>query len=209
MSDQPDSNVDVNPWLVAITVSMATFMEVMDTQHRQRRAAAYRRQAGRRPERKHLGADQLSGLQRHHPADQRLAAIGHGPQAVLHDLRGAVHRQLVSVRHCARACAGCCSSACCRASAAADWRPASNRSWPTPSRRNSAGMAFALYGVAVVVAPAIGPTLGGWITDNYTWRWIFFINIPVGILSLFLTHLLVHDSDATPKRNSKHVWKTG
>src|SRR5579885_1218713 len=47
------------------------------------------------------------------------------------------------------------------------------------------GMAFAIYGVAVVTAPAIGPTLGGWITDNFSWRWIFFINIPVGIISLF------------------------
>jgi MFS transporter, DHA2 family, multidrug resistance protein len=55
------------------------------------------------------------------------------------------------------------------------------------------GMAFAIYGVAVVTAPAIGPTLGGWITDNFTWRWIFFINIPVGILSLFLTSFMLDD----------------
>jgi DHA2 family multidrug resistance protein len=55
------------------------------------------------------------------------------------------------------------------------------------------GMAFAMYGLAVVVAPAIGPTLGGWITDNYTWRWIFYLNIPVGIVSLLLTSQLVHD----------------
>ncbi|HEX3316008.1 MAG TPA: DHA2 family efflux MFS transporter permease subunit, partial [Gemmataceae bacterium] len=55
------------------------------------------------------------------------------------------------------------------------------------------GMAFAMYGVAVVVAPAVGPTLGGWITDNYTWRWIFFINIPVGILAFILVTRLVED----------------
>ena len=55
------------------------------------------------------------------------------------------------------------------------------------------GLAFAMYGMAVVVAPAIGPTLGGWITDNFNWHWIFFINIPVGLLSLFLTHRLVED----------------
>ncbi len=59
-----------------------------------------------------------------------------------------------------------------------------------PSQR---GMAFAIYGVAVVTAPAIGPTLGGWITDNFDWRWIFFINIPVGLLSLFLTNFMVDD----------------
>ncbi len=55
------------------------------------------------------------------------------------------------------------------------------------------GKAFALYGLAVVVAPAIGPTLGGWITDNYNWRWIFFINVPIAMLSLFLTSRLVED----------------
>jgi len=55
------------------------------------------------------------------------------------------------------------------------------------------GMAMAIYGVAVVVAPILGPTLGGWITDNYSWRWIFYINIPIGILSLFLTSIIIHD----------------
>ena len=55
------------------------------------------------------------------------------------------------------------------------------------------GMAFAMYAMAVVVAPAIGPTLGGWITDNFNWHWIFFINVPVGLLSLFLTHRFVED----------------
>jgi len=59
-----------------------------------------------------------------------------------------------------------------------------------PAKR---GQAFALYGLAVVCAPAIGPTLGGWITDNFDWRWIFFINVPVAILSLFLTSRIVED----------------
>jgi DHA2 family multidrug resistance protein len=55
------------------------------------------------------------------------------------------------------------------------------------------GQAFALYGLAVVCAPAIGPTLGGWITDNFDWRWCFYINIPVAVLSLFLTSRIVED----------------
>ena len=55
------------------------------------------------------------------------------------------------------------------------------------------GQAFAVYGMAVVVAPAIGPTLGGWITDNFNWHWIFFINIPIGLLSLFLSNRMVED----------------
>jgi DHA2 family multidrug resistance protein len=59
--------------------------------------------------------------------------------------------------------------------------------------REKQGMAMAIFGMGVVVAPVVGPTLGGWITDNYTWRWIFFINIPIGILSLALTTLLIFD----------------
>ena len=60
----------------------------------------------------------------------------------------------------------------------------------TPAQR---GVAFSVYGMAVVMAPAIGPTLGGWITDNYSWRWIFYINVPVGIISLLLTQRILED----------------
>ena len=56
--------------------------------------------------------------------------------------------------------------------------------------------AFALYTIVIVTAPAIGPVLGGWITDNYSWRWIFFINIPIGILAFLLTSRLVQDPPA-------------
>ncbi|MGD8709132.1 MAG: DHA2 family efflux MFS transporter permease subunit, partial [Ectothiorhodospiraceae bacterium] len=56
------------------------------------------------------------------------------------------------------------------------------------------GMAFAFYGMAVVFAPAIGPTLGGWITDNASWHWVFLINVPVGIVLFLLTEALVQDS---------------
>jgi len=62
-----------------------------------------------------------------------------------------------------------------------------------PSQR---GMAFSIYGMAVVFAPAIGPTLGGWITDSYSWRWLFYINVPVGILSLALVSRLIHNPPA-------------
>src|ERR1700682_2396049 len=64
-----------------------------------------------------------------------------------------------------------------------------NDSFPLAKR----GLAFAVYGIAVFVAPPTAPGLGGYITDNYSWRWIFYINVPVGILSIVLTYLLVSD----------------
>ncbi len=64
-----------------------------------------------------------------------------------------------------------------------------NDSFP-PEKR---GAAFALYGISAVLAPTVGPMLGGWITDNYSWRWIFFITLPVVFLAIYLTYTLVED----------------
>lgn len=69
-----------------------------------------------------------------------------------------------------------------------------------PAKR---GVAFAVYGMAVVLAPAIGPTLGGYITDHYSWHWIFFINVPVGVFSLFLTAHFVEDPPALQESTRK------
>src|SRR5499433_1312392 len=55
------------------------------------------------------------------------------------------------------------------------------------------GSAMAVFGMGVVVAPIIGPTLGGWITDNYSWRWIFYINIPIGLLAIFMANAFIED----------------
>jgi MFS transporter, DHA2 family, multidrug resistance protein len=59
--------------------------------------------------------------------------------------------------------------------------------------REKQGMAMAIYGMGVVVAPTLGPTLGGWITDNYSWRWIFLLNVPVGVISVIMITLLISD----------------
>src|SRR5882757_3663333 len=55
------------------------------------------------------------------------------------------------------------------------------------------GSAMAVFGLGVVVAPIIGPTLGGWITDNYSWRWIFYINVPVGIIAVLMARTFIED----------------
>jgi DHA2 family multidrug resistance protein len=70
------------------------------------------------------------------------------------------------------------------------------------------GSAFALYSMAIVTAPAVGPPLGGWITDNFSWRWVFFINVPFGLLSLLLSSRLVHDPpEFTEER--RQAWRGG
>ena len=59
--------------------------------------------------------------------------------------------------------------------------------------REKRGMAMAAFGLGVVVAPIVGPTLGGWLTDNYSWRWAFYINIPVGVLAVLMIRAFVED----------------
>jgi len=71
-----------------------------------------------------------------------------------------------------------------------------------PQRR---GQAFALYGVAVIVAPTVGPTVGGWITDNFSWHWIFFINVPIGLASLALVHWLVDEPEALERERRERL----
>ena len=59
-----------------------------------------------------------------------------------------------------------------------------------PQRR---GAAMAVYTLGIVVAPVLGPTIGGWMTDSYSWRWIFYVNVPIGILAILLTHVFIED----------------
>jgi len=65
--------------------------------------------------------------------------------------------------------------------------------------------AFAIYGIAVIVAPTVGPTIGGWLTDNYSWHWIFFINVPFGILSLILVQWLVVEPDVLERERAERL----
>src|ERR1700751_6089379 len=67
------------------------------------------------------------------------------------------------------------------------------------------GHAFALYGVAVIVAPTVGPTLGGRSTDNFSWHWIFFINVPIGLISLALVHWLVDEPETLERERRERL----
>jgi MFS transporter, DHA2 family, multidrug resistance protein len=190
--DQPNWKPSHNPWLVALTVTMATFMEVLDTSIAN---VALPHMAGS------LGASQEEATW---VLTSYLVS-----SAVILPISGWLMARMGRKRFYMTCVAlfTACSLLCGFAQSLpllvffrilqgvgggglapseqailADTFPVSKR-----------GQAFALYGMAVVVAPAIGPTLGGYITDNFNWHWIFFINLPVGLLSLFLTQRMVED----------------
>jgi DHA2 family multidrug resistance protein len=73
------------------------------------------------------------------------------------------------------------------------------------------GMAMALWGIGVIIAPIVGPVMGGWVTDNLTWRWAFYINLPIGILSLILTVLFIFDPDYIRRQRAGSIdyWGLG
>ncbi|MGD2067931.1 MAG: MDR family MFS transporter [Gemmatimonadota bacterium] len=67
-------------------------------------------------------------------------------------------------------------------------------------------MAMGIYGMGVVVAPAVGPTLGGWITDNWSWPWVFYVNVPVGIVNVLLVTRFIHDPPYLERRKGRIDW---
>jgi DHA2 family multidrug resistance protein len=72
------------------------------------------------------------------------------------------------------------------------------------------GKAMGFWGLGIVVAPMLGPVLGGWLTDNYSWRWVFYINIPIGLIALFMIRLFIFDPDYIGKKSQKvDYWGIG
>jgi DHA2 family multidrug resistance protein len=193
-----------NPWLIAVTVSMATFMEVMDTSIAN---VALRHIAGS------VAADESEStwvLTSYLVSNAIVVPISGWLASVMGRKR--FYMTCVAVFTISSFLCGLAPSLAflliCRViqglgggGLAPSEQAILTDTFPAEKR----GLAFAVYGVAVVVAPALGPALGGWITDTYSWRWIFFINIPVGILSLILTWLLVEDS---PSAKKEHVRAT-
>ena len=181
-----------NPWLVAITVTLATFMEVLDTSIAN---VALPHMAGT------LGASQdeatwvltsylvssaivlpISGWLANRFGRKRFYMTCVALFTACSMLCGLA--QTLPLLVMARVLQGLGGGGLATSEQAilADTFPIEKR-----------GQAFALYGMAVVVAPAIGPTFGGWITDNFNWHWIFFINVPVGLVSLYLSNRMVED----------------
>jgi DHA2 family multidrug resistance protein len=196
-----------NQWLIAFTVSLATFMEVLDTSIAN---VSLRHIAG------NLGAGQDEStwvLTSYLVSNAIILPISGWLASVFGRKR--FYMTCVAVFTIASFCCGIAPSLgwllffrVVQGIGGGGLAPSEQSILADTFSPRDRGMAFAIYGLAIVFAPAIGPTLGGWITDNYDWRWVFFINIPVGIVSLLMTSRLVHES-AGAKLEHENVWRNG
>jgi DHA2 family multidrug resistance protein len=199
-AEQKNGQRSTNPWLIALTVSLATFMEVMDISIAN---VALRHIAGS------VGADQSEStwvLTSYLISNAIILPISGWLASIMGRKR--FYMTCVALFTVSSFACGVAPSLgfllICRilqGAGGGGLAPSEQAILTDTFPPEQRGMAFAVYGVAVVVAPAIGPSLGGWITDHYSWRWIFFINIPVGVISLLLTSLFVQDSPGAKKEH--------
>jgi DHA2 family multidrug resistance protein len=210
MNDAAEWRPAINPWIIALTVTLATFMEVLDTSIAN---VALPHIAGSLS----AGQDESTWVLTSYLVSN----------AIVLPLSGWLS-SIMGRKHFYMSCVALftISSALCgfalnlpmlivfrvlQGIGGGGLQPSEQAILADTFAPAKRGMAFAVYGIAVVMAPAIGPTLGGWITDNFTWRWIFFINVPVGILSLLLTSRLIQDPPYFKRRklSETHIDYTG
>jgi DHA2 family multidrug resistance protein len=182
----------VNPWLIAMTVALAAFMEVLDTSIAN---VALPHIAGT------LGASTDEGtwvLTSYLVANAIVLPIGAWASSVI-GRRNFFLLCIVIFTVSSFLCGAALSLPMLllfrimQGAGGGGMQPMAQAIMADSFEPQKRGQAFALYGLVAVLAPSIGPTLGGWITDNFSWRWIFFINIPVGILAFLLVSRLVED----------------
>jgi DHA2 family multidrug resistance protein len=182
----------VNPWIIAATVAMAAFMEVLDTSIAN---VALRHISGS------LGASTDQGtwvLTSYLVANAIVLPIGAWASSIL-GRRNFFLLCIVLFTISSLLCGAAPSLPLLlifrvfQGAGGGGMQPMAQAIMADSFEPQKRGLAFALYGLVAVLAPSIGPTLGGWITDNYSWRWIFFINIPIGILAFILVGRLVED----------------
>ena len=204
-----DSSSPVNPWIVTTAVMLATFMEVLDTT--------------------------VVNVSVPHMAGNLGASVDEGTwvvtsylvsNAIILPMAGWLAARFGRRRMLMVCVAGfTLSSLLCGMATRLDWliffrvlqglsggglQPLSQSVLLETFPPKKHGTAMAAFGFGIIFAPIIGPTLGGWITDNYTWRWIFYINLPVGILSLLMISQFVIDPHYLRKRSyGVDVWGIG
>src|SRR3954453_16200896 len=182
----------INPWLIALAVVIPTFMEVLDTTIAN---VALRYIAG--------------GLGAWAPDSEWVTTSSLAANAIILPISGWLGTRLgrrnyflmsIAMFTLASALCGMATSLemliaarVLQGLAGGGLQPSSQGILLDAFPREKQGAAQALFGIAALLAPVVGPTLGGYITDNYGWRWIFYINVPVGLFSLLICHAVVHD----------------
>ncbi|HEY7041174.1 MAG TPA: DHA2 family efflux MFS transporter permease subunit [Methylomirabilota bacterium] len=182
----------INPWLIAASVMLATFMEVLDTSVA---AVALPYMAGSLAS----SADESTWVLTSYLVSNAIMLPATGWLATRFGRKRLLLTCIVIFTASSFACGAALSlpmlilARVAQGAGGGALQPVAQailmESFP-PERQ---GMAMAVYGLGVVVAPILGPTLGGYITDNYSWRWIFFINIPFGILAIMMILAFVQD----------------
>ncbi len=196
-----------NPWAIAVVVSIATFMEVLDTTIAN---VSLRHIAGSLA----ISQDQSTYILTSYLVSNAIVVPISGWLATV---IGRKRFYMICVGLFTIASAGCATST--SLAQIIVWRvlqgigggglaPVEQSIFADTFPVEKRSQAFALYGLTIVFAPAVGPVLGGWLTDAFSWHWVFLINVPVGCLSLVLAGLLVHDSPAL-KRDRAAMLKRG
>jgi DHA2 family multidrug resistance protein len=191
---QPIGRKPVNPWLIAITVTIAAFMELLDTSIANVALPYIGGGLGR-------SYDEATWILTTYLVAN---AVVLPMSAWLSRLMGRKAYYLLSVALFTAASFFCgiaptlnfmLISRIVQGIAGGGLAPVSQAIMVDALPAAKRAAAFALYTLVIVTAPAVGPVLGGWITDNYNWRWIFFINVPVGLLSMYLSNKLIKDPE--------------
>jgi MFS transporter, DHA2 family, multidrug resistance protein len=191
-ADQKNWKPKVNPWLIAATVALAAFMEVLDTSVAN---VALPHIAG------NLGVSTDEGtwvLTSYLVSNAIVLPMGAWASSVMGRKRfflSCIALFTVSSFLCgiSPSLSILLISRIIQGAGGGGLQPMAQAIMADSFDEKKRGQAFALYGLVAVLAPSIGPTLGGWITDNYSWRWIFYINIPIGIVAFILVMHLVED----------------
>jgi DHA2 family multidrug resistance protein len=190
--DRARQDGQINPWIIAITVMLATFMEVLDTSVAN---VALPHIAGDLS----AGVDESTWVLTSYLVSNAIVLPLTGWLSSLFG-RKRFYMTCVAIFTISSFLCGMAPSLgllvffrILQGAGGGALQPVSQAILFESFPKEKQGMAMAMYGMGVVVAPIIGPTLGGWITDNYSWRWIFFINIPIGLISLVMTTFIIFD----------------
>src|SRR5277367_5502714 len=182
----------INPWVIAVTVTLATFMEVLDTSIAN---VALPHISGNLS----AGADESTWVLTSYLVANAVVLPLSGWLSGLIG-RKRFYMTCVALFTLSSALCGVASSLgmlvffrVLQGLGGGGLQPSEQAILVDTFSQKQRGMAMAIYTIAILVAPVLGPTLGGWITDNFSWRWIFYINIPIGILCVFLTRIVLED----------------